>query len=180
MSKIHTCFLVCGFLLLLSCEKDKPPVEVNVVYTVEYQGRTTQVSFVGELGDEVSGYCAFGDSGDATYPKTMTLRLVRNTGAEDNHELQLKSVRMRETAAEEALPCESVHINYNAVEENGTLLCGDAASGRCEIVVRVFDKKEERIEGILNCGEFPTTSIDPSGPVPMEIRNGQFSITHCN
>jgi hypothetical protein len=172
--------MVCGFLALLSCEKDKPPVEVNVTYTVEYQGRTTNVHFVGRLGDEVNGYCAFGDSGDATYPKSLTLRLIRNTGPEDNHELQLKSVRMREGIASETLPCESVHINYNAVEENGTLQCGEADLGRCEITVIAYDKKEERIEGTLNCGEFPTTSIDPSGPVPMEIRNGTFSIIHCN
>jgi len=110
----------------------------------------------------------------------MTLRLIRNTGSDDNHELQLKSVRMRETPIDETLPCESVHINYNAVEENGALLCGEAASGRCEIVVIAYDKKEERIEGTLNCGEFLTTSIDPLGPVPMEIRNGTFSVTHCN
>lgn len=180
MSKLHILFMAFGFLLFLSCEKDKPPVEVEVTYTVVYQGRTTQITFLGKIDDTVNGYCVFSDSGDPTYPKSMTLRLIRNTGPQDNHELLLKSVRMREAPAAEALPCESVHIVYNAVEENGALLCGEAASGRCEIVVQTFDKKEERISGTLNCGEFPTTAIDPSGPVPMEIRNGAFTITHCN
>lgn len=181
MNRLNTLFFCCAVLILCACEKSKDPVEVHVVYKVEYQGEIKEVHFHGELNDTFFGYCRFTDSGEATFPKALTFRLLRNTGLQDNHELQLSKLRMREVPQEENLPCDGLHINFNAVEEAHRLQCGPVDDGRCEIIIVVYDKKEERIEGKFSCGEFHTTAISTSGsPVPMKILDGTFSFTHCN
>jgi hypothetical protein len=174
--------LALGVLLLMGCEKAKAPSEVNVTYTVHFQGQSRQVVFAGELDKTVTGYCALSDSGDATYTKMMTLRVVRNTGPDDNHELQISRLKMRESPSDEILTCDGVHINFNATYDAAAnhVACGSVDEGKCAIRTVVYDKKEKRIEGSFECGEFPTTAMIGTDPVPMSITGGTFMVTHCD
>jgi hypothetical protein len=176
--KTSAASLLAFLFVLCACEEEKKPTQINVKYTVNFRGAHTEVTFSGDLDDTVSGYCYLRKTGDGS--KDMTLRLLRRAGSDNTHELEILSLMVPRSAPASRLSCEGVHVNYNNVEERNTLPCGELAESSCEFNLVVNDDNGKRIEGTFECGEFPTTSIDPSGPVPMSISNGTFSITNCH
>jgi|GEM_PF-3606854 len=172
-------FLVISFsIAITACEEESKPLSARIVYTVNYEAQSQEITMDTANVPPPTGYCNIAKSGNDTYPYRLTFNFYIGTPTNANtyHSLSGSGIMMRAGLSPDAVPCDNLKIDFKAVKQENPagVACGDPAEGKCKFSGISYDEKQNVASGSFECGEFPTNT-----GTTMSIPRGSFTFTNC-